>query len=1168
MTVAAKSPFELYDGDGVTTAFAVRWRYLDVAHLLAEKIDANETVTVLVNGTDYTATAAPTDAGGTLTLTTALAAGEKLRIRRKTPLAQPTQYPTSGSFPASSHELALDRLTLQGQEAAEQLARTPQVPVGETAPELNIAAIAPGQVLALVGDKIQGVDNNPASAADSAAQANLSRIAAQTAQGLTEDARDETQLKLAAAQLAQAGAESARDEALTFGAADIYATWVLLAAATGMVANDSAMVVSSDTGTHTDPVVGGTVNNAGVYQYSTSPAGWKRVADLQGQIAETQAGIAATQAGLAATNAARYDRIAAGQRNLFDRTRVTAGKTLNISTGAETTSAGNNISHAIPVIAGAWYTCSTTVGNTVWLTNDGTFISGFAGGTARPFQAPANAAFVRTVVSDANLATFQWERGKLSTPYQAYSEGYRQSKLFYRTVPNDALQALAAKKNLIDPARLLADWYIIHTTGAIGSNASYNVLLPVPCKGGTTYYSNKPHLWACYDADMGFLSGGNPGSAGTFTTHANAVYLASSVTDANLSGWQLEAGSSGTTFEAFQLVVDPALVGAVPASAITGGISGSQAAFMSTGKNLVDPAQLEPGKYIIKENGNVGANASFTATGFIPVVPGQVYSWFTSGGTGQDHAWYTASRTYLGTSGNVASAAAPDSAAFWRGSFRTVNIDQAQFEQGPVVSIREDYRFAIPERSRLIEQSAVLIPRKLYALRGGTEANREQFNVYFDQVFRGTEAGKLPDCNGSFGIHLEECWRLEAGNTSGTGSSATFYNVAAGATFNLDLMVTGSDQGSRASVRTAVQVVDKTAGTGTQIRHLGIGDSNTAWNTPTSGADRGVNYLQQIPFKLTNAVLQGTRQYASDNVNLRREGRSGWSLATYLTNFGLSNGLDSPFMFPDGISGANYRGNVTFWSNVVATDDSSQAFGGFQKLARGWADSGPFIYDGSGYPTSPTTGWIVFDPSFAVGSRFREWNGSAWVASASQPTTWAFDFGKYLARFPEAFPEGNPTHVSILSLANDFQVTTPNAVTLAAYKARLDTIITSIRAALPSAKIIICLAPVGADQDAWAYQFGSGQTGARYAANIKTANAYVLAQYDTAAQEAAGVFVCATHATVDPRDFIKNGAAEPISIYSSQTITRTLTGQWVHMSSVQHQQMGDALAALVQATRA
>ena len=59
--------------------------------------------------------------------------------------------------------------------------------------------------------------------------------------------------------------------------------------ATGMVAGDPATVAASDTGTHTDPVVGGTVNNAGKYTYSTSPAGWQRVADLDSQTAAAAA---------------------------------------------------------------------------------------------------------------------------------------------------------------------------------------------------------------------------------------------------------------------------------------------------------------------------------------------------------------------------------------------------------------------------------------------------------------------------------------------------------------------------------------------------------------------------------------------------------------------------------------------------------------------------------------------------------------------------------------------------------------------------------------------------------------------------------------------------------------------------------------------------------------
>lgn len=64
-----------------------------------------------------------------------------------------------------------------------------------------------------------------------------------------------------------------------------FATWTALAAATGMSASDKAQVLAADTGTHTDPVVGGTVNNAGVYTYSASPAGWQRVGDLDSQTA-------------------------------------------------------------------------------------------------------------------------------------------------------------------------------------------------------------------------------------------------------------------------------------------------------------------------------------------------------------------------------------------------------------------------------------------------------------------------------------------------------------------------------------------------------------------------------------------------------------------------------------------------------------------------------------------------------------------------------------------------------------------------------------------------------------------------------------------------------------------------------------------------------------------
>jgi hypothetical protein len=59
-----------------------------------------------------------------------------------------------------------------------------------------------------------------------------------------------------------------------------YETWALLAAVTGTGAGQPAQVYG-DAGTHTDPVVGGTVANSGQFRWSVSPAGWKRIDDTE-----------------------------------------------------------------------------------------------------------------------------------------------------------------------------------------------------------------------------------------------------------------------------------------------------------------------------------------------------------------------------------------------------------------------------------------------------------------------------------------------------------------------------------------------------------------------------------------------------------------------------------------------------------------------------------------------------------------------------------------------------------------------------------------------------------------------------------------------------------------------------------------------------------------------
>lgn len=57
-------------------------------------------------------------------------------------------------------------------------------------------------------------------------------------------------------------------------------------------AGQLAEVPLTDAGTHTDPVVGGTVNNSGIFRWSLSPVGWQRLYDVGAVSAKTWADLA------------------------------------------------------------------------------------------------------------------------------------------------------------------------------------------------------------------------------------------------------------------------------------------------------------------------------------------------------------------------------------------------------------------------------------------------------------------------------------------------------------------------------------------------------------------------------------------------------------------------------------------------------------------------------------------------------------------------------------------------------------------------------------------------------------------------------------------------------------------------------------------------------------
>lgn len=131
MTVAATAPRVAYAGNGTTVAFAIPFTFEAAGDLVVIATTAGVQTTWTL-GANY-AVAGGAGAAGTLTATAAPAVGTTLNIIRKTPETQPVDYRRNDSFPAETHEGALDRLQRQVQELWSALGRKIGLTDGETA---------------------------------------------------------------------------------------------------------------------------------------------------------------------------------------------------------------------------------------------------------------------------------------------------------------------------------------------------------------------------------------------------------------------------------------------------------------------------------------------------------------------------------------------------------------------------------------------------------------------------------------------------------------------------------------------------------------------------------------------------------------------------------------------------------------------------------------------------------------------------------------------------------------------------------------------------------------------------------------------------------------------------------------------------------------------------
>jgi hypothetical protein len=130
MTVSSLTNRVSYQGTAtINQAMSIPFPYLDDTDLVViETVTATGAETTMVAGVDY----GVIDVSSFLVTLVEVPAARTWTITRATPITQPTDYIENDSFPADSHETALDRATLIARDLQEQADRSIHFPPTES----------------------------------------------------------------------------------------------------------------------------------------------------------------------------------------------------------------------------------------------------------------------------------------------------------------------------------------------------------------------------------------------------------------------------------------------------------------------------------------------------------------------------------------------------------------------------------------------------------------------------------------------------------------------------------------------------------------------------------------------------------------------------------------------------------------------------------------------------------------------------------------------------------------------------------------------------------------------------------------------------------------------------------------------------------------------------
>lgn len=256
-----------------------------------------------------------------------------------------------------------------------------------------------------------------------------------------------------------------------------------------------------------------------------------------------------------------------------------------VNDGTIGVSANYQVSDFIPVLPNTRYRkgyMATVARSVAFYDANKVFISFVAAGatqagmpTASDLLTPADCAYIRMEVTNADAAVAQLEQGTTTTDYEAYTttKELPAEKVFGldEEIANSPALSVYAKtddiittgKNLFDKSKAIDGFYPSGTTGNLVANATLSATDYMPVTPNAAYYDPVLSQRAYYDINKVFVSGVlGAGGGGTFTVPNNPAiaYVRTTLQTSVKNTYQFELGTIPTSYADYQLRIKAELL--------------------------------------------------------------------------------------------------------------------------------------------------------------------------------------------------------------------------------------------------------------------------------------------------------------------------------------------------------------------------------------------------------------------------------------------------------------------------------------------------------------------------------------------------------------------------------------------------------------------------------